>query len=137
MKLFLCEKPSQGNDIAKVLGATKRGEGCLSTPDGQLTVTWGIGHLVEQFNPEEYDPAFKKWAFETLPIIPGKWGLSPKKETKKQFNVVMKLIKQAKLVVIATDIDREGETIARELLDLAGFGRISRANKTPLVVRTR
>ena len=53
MKLFLCEKPSQGNDIAKVLGATKRGEGCLSTPDGQLTVTWGIGHLVEQFNPEE------------------------------------------------------------------------------------
>lgn len=127
MKLFLCEKPSQGNDIAKALGATKRGEGCLSTPDGQLTVTWGIGHLVEQFNPEEYDPAFKKWAFETLPIIPGKWGLSPKKETKKQFNVVMKLIKQAKLVVIATDIDREGETIARELLDLAGFrGQIKR-----------
>ena len=127
VKLFLCEKPSQGNDIAKVLGATKRGEGCLSTPDGQLTVTWGIGHLVEQFNPEEYDPAFKKWAFETLPIIPGKWGLSPKKETKKQFNVVMKLIKQAKLVVIATDIDREGETIARELLDLAGFrGQIKR-----------
>jgi DNA topoisomerase III len=127
MKLFLCEKPSQGNDIAKVLGATKRGEGCLSTPDGQLTVTWGIGHLVEQLNPEEYDPAFKKWAFETLPIIPGKWGLSPKKETKKQFNVVIKLIKQAKLVVIATDIDREGETIARELLDLAGFrGQIKR-----------
>ena len=127
MKLFLCEKPSQGNDIAKVLGATKRGEGCLSTPDGQLMVTWGIGHLVEQLSPEEYDPAFKKWAFETLPIIPGKWGLSPKKETKKQFNVVMKLIKQAKLVVIATDIDREGETIARELLDLAGFrGQIKR-----------
>lgn len=127
MKLFLCEKPSQGNDIAKVLGATKRGEGCLSTPDGQLMVTWGIGHLVEQLSPEEYDPTFKKWAFETLPIIPGKWGLSPKKETKKQFNVVMKLIKQAKLVVIATDIDREGETIARELLDLAGFrGQIKR-----------
>ena len=127
VKLFLCEKPSQGNDIAKVLGATKRGEGCLSTPDGQLTVTWGIGHLVEQLSPEEYDPTFKKWAFETLPIIPGKWGLSPKKETKKQFNVVMKLIKQAKLVVIATDIDREGETIARELLDLAGFrGQIKR-----------
>ena len=127
VKLFLCEKPSQGNDIAKVLGATKRGEGCLSTPDGQLMVTWGIGHLVEQLNPEEYDPAFKKWAFETLPIIPGKWGLSPKKETKKQFNVVIKLIKQAKLVVIATDIDREGETIARELLDLAGFrGQIKR-----------
>lgn len=127
MKLFLCEKPSQGNDIAKVLGATKRSEGCLSTPDGQLVVTWGIGHLVEQFNPEQYDPAFKKWAFETLPIIPSQWGLSPKKETKKQYNVVIKLIKQAQLVVIATDIDREGETIARELLDLAKFrGQIKR-----------
>lgn len=127
MKLFLCEKPSQGNDIAKVLGATKRGEGCLSTPNGQIFVTWGVGHLVEQFNPEEYDPAFKKWAFETLPIIPSQWGLSPKKETKKQYNIVIKLIKQAQLVVIATDIDREGETIARELLDLAKFrGQIKR-----------
>lgn len=127
MKLFLCEKPSQGKDISKVLGATKRGDGCLSTPDGQIVVTWGIGHLVEQFNPEEYDPAFKKWTFETLPIIPSQWGLSPKKETKKQFNVVMKLIKQAQLVIIATDIDREGETIARELLDLAKFrGQIKR-----------
>ncbi|QIA76805.1 DNA topoisomerase III [Rodentibacter caecimuris] len=127
MKLFLCEKPSQGNDIAKVLGATKRGEGCLSTPDGQLVVSWGIGHLVEQFNPEQYDPAFKKWAFETLPIIPSQWGLSPKKETKKQYSIVIKLIKQAQLVVIATDIDREGETIARELLDLAKFrGQIKR-----------
>ncbi|OOF59748.1 DNA topoisomerase III [Rodentibacter myodis] len=127
MKLFLCEKPSQGNDIAKVLGATKRGDGCLSTPDGQIFVTWCVGHLVEQLNPEDYDPAFKKWAFETLPIIPSQWKLLPKKETKKQYNIVMKFIKQTQLVVIATDIDREGETIARELLDLAKFrGQIKR-----------
>lgn len=127
MKLFLCEKPSQGNDIAKVLGATKRGDGCLATADGQTIVTWGIGHLVEQFNPDEYDPAWKKWAFETLPIMPGQWQLSPKKETKNQYNVVMKLIKQAKMVIIATDIDREGEMIARELLDIAAFrGQIKR-----------
>lgn len=127
MKLFLCEKPSQGNDIAKVLGAAKRGDGCLTTADGQIVVTWGIGHLVEQFNPDQYDPAFKKWAFETLPIIPVQWGLAPKKETKKQYNIVMKLIKQASAVIIATDIDREGETIARELLDLAKFrGQIKR-----------
>ena len=127
MKLFLCEKPSQGNDIAKVLGATTRGDGCLSTPDGQTFVTWGVGHLVEQFNPEDYDPAFKRWAFETLPIIPSQWGLSPKKTTKKQYGIVMKLIKQAQLMVIATDIDREGETIARELLELAKYrGQIKR-----------
>lgn len=58
---------------------------------------------------------------ETLPIIPGQWQLAPKKETKKQFNIVIKLIKKAQSVIIATDIDREGETIARELLELAGF----------------
>ncbi|MDU8924297.1 DNA topoisomerase III [Pasteurellaceae bacterium LIM206] len=127
MKLFLCEKPSQGNDIGKVLGATKRGDGCLATPDGQIMVTWGVGHLVEQFNPDDYDPALKKWTFETLPIIPTQWKLAPKKETKKQYNVVMGLIKKAATVIIATDIDREGETIARELLDLANFrGNIQR-----------
>ena len=71
MQLYLCEKPSQGNDIAKVLKATKRGEGFLATSDGQTVVTWGVGHLVEQFNPDEYDPVWKKWAFETLPIVPG------------------------------------------------------------------
>lgn len=121
MKLFLCEKPSQGNDIAKVLGASTRGDGCLFTSDKQICVTWGIGHLVEQFQPEEYDPAFKRWSFETLPIIPGQWKLSPKKETKKQYNVVMSLIKKANSVIISTDADREGEMIARELLDIAGF----------------
>lgn len=121
MKLFLCEKPSQGNDIAKALGANKRADGCLMTPDQQICVTWGIGHLVEQFQPEEYDPAFKRWAFETLPIIPAQWKLSPKKETKKQYNIVMALIKKATTVVISTDADREGEMIARELLDIAGF----------------
>ncbi|AKO43981.1 DNA topoisomerase III [[Haemophilus] ducreyi] len=127
MRLFLCEKPSQGNDIAKVLGATKRGDGCLSSGNGQVFVTWGIGHLVEQLNPEQYHPEWKKWSLETLPIIPGQWQLAPKKETKKQYNIVIKLIKQASEVIIATDIDREGETIARELLELAGFkGKIQR-----------
>lgn len=121
MKLFLCEKPSQGNDIAKVLGATTRGDGCLFTADKQICVTWGIGHLVEQFQPEEYDPSFKRWSFETLPIIPGEWKLSPKKETKKQYNIVMALIKKASSIVISTDADREGEMIARELLDIAKF----------------
>lgn len=121
MKLFLCEKPSQGNDIARVLGANQRGDGCLYTSDKQVCVTWAIGHLVEQFGPADYDPVFQRWSFETLPIIPPQWQVAPKRETKKQYNVVMKLIKAANAVVIATDIDREGETIARELLDLAKF----------------
>ncbi|MCW9718567.1 DNA topoisomerase III [Avibacterium sp. 21-599] len=127
MKLFLCEKPSQGSDIAKVLGATHRGEGFLANADKSVCVTWGFGHLVEQFQPEDYDPAYKRWSFETLPIIPQKWGVSPKKEGKKQYNVVIKLIKQAKSLIIATDADREGEMIARELLEIAGYrGHIQR-----------
>ncbi|HDR1436329.1 TPA: DNA topoisomerase III [Pasteurella multocida] len=127
MKLFLCEKPSQAKDIAKVLGINQHADGCLSTPDGQTFVTWGIGHLVEQLRPEEYHPEWKKWSLETLPIIPEQWLLAPKKETKKQYNIVIKLIKKAQSVIIATDIDREGETIARELLELARFkGHIQR-----------
>lgn len=127
MKLFLCEKPSQGSDIAKVVGATKRADGCLFSPDQQICVTWGFGHLVEQYQPEDYDVAWKRWSLETLPIIPTKWQMSPKKESKKQYNVVMGLIKKASLVIIATDADREGEMIARELLDLAHYrGQIQR-----------
>lgn len=127
MKLFICEKPSQARDLAGVLGATSKGEGLLATADKSIIVTWGFGHLVEQYQPEDYDEAWKRWAFETLPIIPAQWKMTPKKESKKQYSVVIGLIKKATSVVIATDADREGEMIARELLDLAGYrGQIQR-----------
>ncbi|GAB1664688.1 DNA topoisomerase III [Mannheimia haemolytica] len=127
MKLFICEKPSQARDLASVLGATLKGDGLLATNDKSIIVTWGFGHLVEQYQPEDYDEVWKRWAFETLPIIPAQWKMAPKKESKKQYNVVIGLIKKASLVVIATDADREGEMIARELLDLAGYrGQIQR-----------
>ncbi|HDL4109043.1 TPA: DNA topoisomerase III [Mannheimia haemolytica] len=127
MKLFICEKPSQARDLASVLGATSKGDGLLATNDKSIIVTWGFGHLVEQYQPEDYDEVWKRWAFETLPIIPAQWKMAPKKESKKQYNVVIGLIKKASLVVIATVADREGEMIARELLDLAGYrGQIQR-----------
>lgn len=127
MKLFICEKPSQARDLAAVLGATVKGDGVLWTSDKSMGVTWGFGHLVEQFQPEDYDPAFKRWSFETLPIIPSRWQMAPKKESKKQYNIVMGLIKKATSIVISTDADREGEMIARELLDLANYrGSIQR-----------
>lgn len=127
MKLFLCEKPSQGQDIAKVLGVKQRADGYISSSDGKIVVTWGIGHLVEQFSPEKYDIALKRWSFDTLPIIPKTWQLEAKKNTKKQFNTVIHLIKKASHIVISTDADREGEMIARELIDIAGFkGKIER-----------
>lgn len=119
MKLFLCEKPSQGRDIARMLGATTRGDGCLS--GNNVTVTWGFGHLLEMVPPEGYDPKYKKWTLADLPVIPAQWQMAVKPATKKQFTIIQKLLKKAGSVVIATDADREGEMIAREILDACQF----------------
>lgn len=115
MKLYLCEKPSQARDIARVLGIGGKGDGCLTGND--VVVSWCFGHLLEMSPPDTYGPAFKQWRFETLPIIPEQWRLAVKTSASKQFKVIAQLLKQARHVVIATDADREGETIARELLD--------------------
>jgi len=125
MQLFLCEKPSQGKDIGRVLGATQRGNGCL-TGTG-VTVTWCIGHLVEAAAPEAYDAQLKRWSIEQLPIIPERWRVEVKAQTATQFKVVKALVAKATHLVIATDADREGELIAREIIDLCGYrGSIER-----------
>ena len=125
MRLFLCEKPSQGNDIGRILGATQRGEGCLS--GSGVTVTWCIGHLVEAAAPEVYDAALKRWSLDQLPIIPQQWRVEVKPKTATQFKVVKALLAKTTHLVIATDADREGELIAREIIDLCGYrGPIAR-----------
>ncbi|AWX14702.1 DNA topoisomerase III [Mergibacter septicus] len=127
MKLFLCEKPSQGRDIGKFLGANQRSDGYLFSTDKKIIVTWGIGHLLEQAEPQDYDEEYRRWSLDTLPIIPDRWKMKVKKTTSKQYKVVMALIKKADHIVIATDPDREGEVIARELLDAARYnGTIQR-----------
>ena len=119
MRVFLCEKPSQGKDIARVLGARQRGNGCYSGSD--ITVTWCIGHLVEAAPPEAYGEQFKHWSIEQLPIIPERWRIEVKAKTATQFKIVKQLVAQASELVIATDADREGEMIAREIIDLCGY----------------
>ncbi|UII69663.1 DNA topoisomerase III [Pseudomonas sp. HN11] len=119
MRLFLCEKPSQGRDIAKVLGATRRGAGCLIGID--LTVTWCIGHLLETAPPEAYGERYKSWSLDHLPIIPELWQVEVKPKTAAQFNVIKRLLSESSTVVVATDADREGEMIARELLELCNY----------------
>ena len=119
MRLFLCEKPSQGKDIGRILGATQRGEGCLNASG--VTVTWCIGHLVEAAAPEVYDAALKRWSLEQLPIIPQQWRVEVKPKPATQFKVVKALLAKATQLVIATDADREGELIAREIIDLCGY----------------
>lgn len=114
MRLFICEKPSQARDIARVLQATRRGDGCLQ---GQgATVTWCVGHLLETAPPEAYGD-YKRWSLEDLPIIPAHWQLVVKPKVASQLKVIQQLLRACSDVVIATDADREGEMIAREILE--------------------
>lgn len=121
MRLYLCEKPSQGKDIARVLGAHQRGQGCCI--GHELTVTWCIGHLVEAAEPQAYGERYKRWSLEHLPIVPERWRVQVKDSTAEQFKIVQRLLKVASEVVIATDADREGEMIAREVLDFCAYRR--------------
>ncbi|MFS6933718.1 DNA topoisomerase III [Klebsiella oxytoca] len=126
MKLFLCEKPSQGRDIAAVLGATERKNGYLS--GAGIVVSWGFGHLLEQASPDVYGEQFgKPWRTEVLPVLPTQWQMQIKPESRTQFEVIQKLLLRADCVVIATDADREGEVIAREILEYCNFqGNVER-----------
>ncbi|EJY3241483.1 DNA topoisomerase III [Salmonella enterica] len=126
MRLFLCEKPSQARDIAKFIGAGQRGDGFLSGPG--VTVTWARGHLLEQAEPEAYGGQYgNPWRLDVLPLVPQQWKLEVKKDARSQFSVINRLLKQVDEVVIATDADREGEVIARELLEYCRFqGRVFR-----------
>lgn len=119
LRLFLCEKPSQGKDIARVLGATKRGDGCLIGES--VCVTWCIGHLLETAAPDDYDKRYKSWSMDHLPIVPSAWKVKVKSKTATQFKAVKKLLGEASELVIATDADREGELIAREVMDYCGY----------------
>ena len=83
MKLYIAEKPSLGRAIADVLPKPlQKGEGFIKASNGDV-VSWCIGHLLEQAEPDFYDPRFKKWQIEHLPIIPLKWQLKVKPKTKK------------------------------------------------------
>jgi DNA topoisomerase III len=119
VRVYLCEKPSQGKDIARVLGARQRGSGCYTGPG--ITVTWCIGHLIEAAPPEAYGEQYKRWSIEQLPILPERWRVEVKASTAAQFKIVEKLVGEATELVIATDADREGEMIAREILELCGY----------------
>lgn len=115
MRLYLCEKPSQAKDIAAVLGATRRGDGCWL--GNGVTVTWCIGHLLETAPPDAYDAKYKRWVLADLPIVPDKWKMLVKPKTASQYKAVKRLLGEAQELVIATDADREGEMIARELVE--------------------
>ncbi|WP_034030776.1 toprim domain-containing protein, partial [Pseudomonas aeruginosa] len=113
MRLYLCEKPSQDKDIAKVLGTTRRGKGYLNVPE--RTVTWCIGHLLEAALPEAYGEQYKQWLLEQLPIIPSQWKLEVKPKAAKQLRVIQRLLDEADSMVIATDAGYEGEMTTHKI----------------------
>lgn len=124
-KLFICEKPSQARDIARVLNARQSGDGFITGPD--CIITWCLGHLLKQAPPDDYEDKLKPWRMAVLPVIPNQWKMLPIKKTKKQLDTIKQLLKQTKHVVIATDADREGDVIGRELLDYFKFkGEVER-----------
>ena len=115
MRLFIAEKPSLGRAIADVLPKPhQRGDGFIKCGDNDY-VTWCVGHLLEQAEPDAYDARFKQWRLEDLPIVPQKWLLIPKKETHKQLKTVEKLVHQAEILVNAGDPDREGQLLVDEV----------------------
>lgn len=115
--LILSEKPSQAMDIARVIGVKSRQDGYLELVDGSK-ITWAVGHLLELCSPPHYNEEWgKRWSWNQLPMLVDSWEYEVKDRTKKQFNVIKRLLKTTKRVIIATDAGREGELIAREILD--------------------
>ena len=115
--LVLAEKPSVARDIARVLGCNKKGNGFLEGT--KYIVTWALGHLVTHADPEGYGNEFKEWKLEHLPIIPDPFKLVPIRQTTRQFNAVKSQLRRSDVtdVIIATDAGREGELVARWILE--------------------
>lgn len=117
MILYIAEKPSLGRAIADALPKPhKKAEGCIYVGSGDC-VSWCVGHLLEQVEPDHYDVKYKSWCVEDLPIIPEQWQLKPKLPTKKQLSILRKLVKEADEIVHAGDPDREGQLLVDEVID--------------------
>ena len=117
MRLFIAEKPSLGRAIAAALPKPQKNEqGYIRCGNGDI-VTWCIGHLLEQVEPDFYDERYKKWNIADLPIIPEQWKLRPRSAASKQLSVIRQLFKQKPDLINAGDPDREGQLLVDEVID--------------------
>lgn len=115
----LAEKPSVGRDLARVLQCNQKGNGYFEGP--KYIVTWALGHLVTLADPEAYDEKYKSWRLEDLPMLPPQLKLVVIKQSGKQYSIVKEQLsrKDVSEIVIATDAGREGELVARWIIEKA------------------
>lgn len=120
MQLIIAEKPSVANELAKVVGASKKESGFIS--GNGYYVTWCVGHLIETAMPEDYNASLNKWALDTLPIIPESWKYKISEHTRLQYKTVKELIQRTDVdeLICATDAGREGELIFRLVYNQTG-----------------
>lgn len=137
--LVLCEKPSVAKEIARVLGCTQKQKSFIEGP--KYVVTWALGHLVELSEPEDYDPKYKTWRLEDLPLLPAKMKLKIMRETSHQYKAIAQLCKRADLseLIVATDAGREGELVARWIMEMVSwrkpFKRLWISSQTDKAIR--
>ncbi len=115
--LILAEKPSAAREIARVMGCTETHRQYIEGK--QFVVTWALGHLIELKMPEDYDNKYKTWTFDDLPIVPKTMGVKPIGKTRPQLRAIEQLSKRQDIneIIIATDAGREGELVARWILE--------------------
>ncbi|GAW97828.1 MULTISPECIES: DNA topoisomerase III [Colwellia] len=129
MKLYIAEKPSLGRAIAAALPKPHRNcKTHIELGNGDV-VSWCIGHILAQADPEDYDATLKKWRMESLPIVPEQWQLKPISRTRSQLTVLRKLVKQADEIIHAGDPDREGQLLVDEVID---YFNISKKKKSTI-----
>lgn len=126
MRLFIAEKPSLGRAIAQYLpvkGVSHgggQGRGATHIVAGDDVISWCFGHLLEMAEPDNYNAAYKRWSFNTLPILPTDWRLLPRESAKAQIHAIKLLLAKCDTVIHAGDPDREGQLLVDELLDHLG-----------------
>ena len=120
MQLIVAEKPSVARDLARVLGVRPEGRHCFE--GGGRVITWCVGHLVELEEPAAYDPRWRSWRLETLPMLPAEIRLRPAKHARDQLRAVTALLRDRRFTVVinACDAGREGELIFRYVYQHAG-----------------
>ncbi|MFD1956192.1 DNA topoisomerase III [Paenibacillus thailandensis] len=137
--LVLAEKPSVAKEIARVLGCGQKHKSYIEGP--RYVVTWALGHLVTLAEPEDYDGKYKTWSLEDLPILPPKMNLKVLKETSHQYRAVADLCRRKDIgeLIIATDAGREGELVARWIMELVHwrkpFKRLWISSQTDKAIR--